>query len=119
MRTAVLIPLFLFTYGCDWEVTTTSDGFTIGPDKRHPADIRVNNRTDQPVIIRYLGASGVDHRVSIPVGGHRSFEAWPRNDAIKADYRHVIHWYDIPDECDVVIDVQAEDFVPASPVANG
>lgn len=119
MRAVLMISAAILMSGCDWQITTTSDGLAIEPEEHHPTDVRVNNRTDQPVIIRYVSAGGIDYRVTIPIGGRRTFEAWPRRDAIKADYRHIIHWYDIPDECDVVIDLHADDFVPATPVANG
>ena len=112
MRCAALVPLVFLLSGC-----CSCDLFWV--DESPPTAVRVNNRTDLPIIIRYVSAGGVDYRVTIPVGGHRTFDAWPGDEAIKADYDHLIRWYDIDDDCEDTIDIRAEHFAPAMPRANG
>lgn len=125
MRLVLLLPLLLLMTGCCVDSDDTyADDCECGwsdceEDEPEPSHVRINNLTDQAVIVRYVSAGGVDYRTTIAVGGHLDYKAWPHNDAIKADYNHIIHWYDIPDQGAVTIDIEADDFVPATPVANG
>ena len=129
----LLIPLTLLLSGCCWW----------GDDSAEPPyhDVRMNNHSDRIVTIRYTAVVNVwwstdadgndtysydysDRSTDIPGGGHQDIRV-PRDGSveIKAESNHVIHWFrksaDSWCSCDLTIDMQAEDFVPVMPVANG
>ncbi len=125
MRHALLIlmlPLTLLLSGCCWDDD-------LEPDYH---DLRLNNHTDQPISVRYTGVtswgddqtSHVERKVTIDAGEAKDIQvARDSKVKLKADYNHIIHWFTIDADgscsCDLTLDMRAEDFVPAMPVANG
>lgn len=122
MRHALLIlllPMAMLLSGCCewWSVVDSSQESSYD-------EVRVENQTDQTVIIRWAtGSSTKDFRESIDAGSHKDIHL-RRGSDIKADYNHLIHYYDVESgagscPCERTVIIQADDFVPATPFANG
>ena len=126
MRHALLIlllPMTLLLSGCCWWADDLEPNYH---------DLRVNNHTDQPISVRYTGVTSwdddqttrVDRKVTVSAGSFTNIQVAREYEVeIKADYNHIIHWFTINADgycsCDLTLDMRAEDFVPAMPVANG
>jgi hypothetical protein len=119
----LLIPMTLLLSGCcSWDEDSEPDYH----------ELRVNNHTDLPISVRYTGvmhwgddqATDVDRKVTVSAGGYKNIDVARDSEVeIKADYNHIIHWFSVDADsycsCDLTIDMQIEDFVPAMPVSNG
>jgi hypothetical protein len=86
--------------------------------------VRVENHTDQPVSIRWSTGTGIsDLRETVSSGGYKNIYL-RRHSSIKADYNHIIHYFEVeagsgPKPKQRTLILEADDFVPATPVANG
>ena len=135
MRHALIIlmlPITLLLSGCCW----WSD------DEQRPYhEVRMENRTDQTVSIRYTAVTHVfrstddegndtysyqyaDRKIDLGAGTHSDLQVPLRSEVeIKADYNHIIHWFrkDADGGCPeaLTITMEIDDFVPAMPAANG
>lgn len=112
----LLLPCLLLLSGCCWDCEHEPES---------PYDhVRVENHTFQVVYIRWnTGLSGKDHYESVSNGGYLNIKL-RRGSSIKADYNHIIHYYQVDagsgsEPKNRTLIMEADDFVPPTPVANG
>lgn len=112
----VMLPMILLLSGCCWDCSDEEEAIY--------DYVRVENHTFVVVYIRWnTGLNGKDLYEPVSSGGYLNIKL-SRGSSIKADYNHVIHYYRVDagsgsDPKNRTVIMEADDFVPTMPVANG